>query len=223
MKITAKKQAPAVVKTPALVLFLFEDDPADLKNRPELTEFLGQITPRLSGGDFKAKHLNTLTLFQSSDLPAERIILVGLGKTADYSQARLRQATIKAVQAAASMKLSAAAVVLPPLGGKVDQAEEMLEAVALGAALGDYRFFRIQNQRPGRYHRPEDSDLDRPREIFPGQGPRSLADGRGHGQGRHLCPRCDQPAGQYHPPRVPGRGRQGTGRQTRCKNQGAGH
>ena len=145
MSILLKKTDPAKFDTPALILFLFEDDKSTLTNRPELKPFKTMISKRLKAGDFSGKALSTLVLFLHPGGP-ERVILVGLGKKADCKYETLRAAAAKGVRTARAHKLESAAMLLPP--AEDDALAETAEGAALGAALGLYNFEELKSSDP---------------------------------------------------------------------------
>lgn len=135
MKIAIENTNPLKINTPAMIVFLGSDDQSNLESRPDLAELARFLTPRLTAGDFKAKHLDLLTLFPDGAGP-QRLILVGLGPDADWSPPRLREAAAKGVRTAMDLKVEEAAVLLPPVRGKLNDPAQVAEYVTLGSILG---------------------------------------------------------------------------------------
>ncbi len=144
MKIIWKQTDPAGVKAPALIVFLFSEDKADLKDRPELSGLKQVIGPRLKAGDFSAKHLATLTLFPELPAGPQRILLVGLGAAKDFKLEKFRTAAAKGLQASRDLGVKSAALVLPPVPENQALPAALAETAALGARLGQYEFGELK-------------------------------------------------------------------------------
>jgi leucyl aminopeptidase len=142
MDIKIKVLDPAGFNTPALIVFLYENDQPVLKDRPELADFEPIIAPRLRNKDFQPKPQATRMLFSDSSAGPERIILVGLGEREKADLVVLRRAAAKGVREARSVGASSAVVLLPP----GDQ-EHNAEAAALGAILGLYRYSELKTRK----------------------------------------------------------------------------
>ncbi|RME97625.1 MAG: leucyl aminopeptidase, partial [Chloroflexi bacterium] len=68
----------------------------------------GLIAEVIAAGDFRGKLGETLTLYPRGQIPAQRVIVVGLGKAADFSLEGVREASGAAIKQA--RKLGAARV-----------------------------------------------------------------------------------------------------------------
>ncbi|MFH1135776.1 MAG: leucyl aminopeptidase [Pseudomonadota bacterium] len=154
MKINLKATDPALVKTPALIVFLGTADPADLAGRPELDGLKDIIGPRIEGGDFTPDHLNTLTLFPGLSDGPERIVLVGLGEDKDLTPGRVRAAAAQAMRVVSDLKRKSAALALFPARGCFTRQADAAEALALGALLGTYNYAELKTK-------------DKDKKIFP--------------------------------------------------------
>jgi leucyl aminopeptidase len=116
---------------PALLIGCYEDSRDDLFSACDSA--LGGCLDRLaSGREFTAKRNSTRLIHTLGSLPAERLLLVGLGKKSELSDERLRQAFGSAMQALRSARVTAFTVALQP--------GLSLEAVCEGALLGSYSF-----------------------------------------------------------------------------------
>lgn len=93
MKLTAKARSTKLPKTPLLVLFGTEGDPVELP--------AGVALPAGALDDFKGKFRQT-RLADALEGPAERVLLVGLGKSVEADWERMRRAAALAVKAAES-------------------------------------------------------------------------------------------------------------------------
>lgn len=154
MNISLKTADPSEIRTPALVVFLFSEDDADLGGRPDLGGLKPVIGPRLKAGDFKADYLNTLTLFPGASSGPERIILVGLGPEKKYGREKLRSASAKGAQSARDFGVSEAALALPPGRAGLEAADAAAEAVVLGARLGLYDYSELKTKNNDKKKKP---------------------------------------------------------------------
>lgn len=141
MKITVKTGRIEKILTAAAVVPVFEDaDPGRAADR--LDAALGGVIRRLlKRGDFAPKAGSVYLLTHGGKTAAERIILAGLGKRADLSAERLRQAAGKALSAARSAGAGDAAFSLEGIG--LDP-REAGQAIAEGSVLGLYRFLKYK-------------------------------------------------------------------------------
>lgn len=135
MKIDICSSNPLEHATPALIIGCFEDERGPLFQGCDaaLQGCLGRL---YDSREFTGKPSATLLLHTLGRLPAERLLLVGLGKRADLSCERLRQAAGKAAQALRNARVSSFASALE-LCSTLPRA---LEAVAMGTLLGSYSF-----------------------------------------------------------------------------------
>jgi leucyl aminopeptidase len=122
----------------ALVVGCFEDDVAD-PLFTGLDQALGGCLGALrKQREFSGKPNKTRLIHTLGKIPAERILLVGLGKKRDLTRERIRQGAGAAVQALRSTGLKSFATLLHLAGG--DAGNEFLQPAVEGAALGGYTF-----------------------------------------------------------------------------------
>ena len=131
-----------------LVMGCFEDDVKD----PLFTR-----VDRAMGGclgdlyrqhEFSGKSNKTRIMHTLGKLPAERLVLVGLGKKMDLTGERIRQGAGAAMQAMRGTSLKGCTTLLHLAGGGGD---EFLQAAVEGAALGGYAFshYKTKNDDNG--------------------------------------------------------------------------
>ncbi|MBC7961748.1 MAG: leucyl aminopeptidase [Steroidobacteraceae bacterium] len=135
MKIDVISATPLKHTTPALIIGCFEDVRDELFSACDaaLEGCLGRMAV---SREFCGKLNSTRLVHTLGKLPAERLLLVGLGKRAELVEERLRQASGSAVQALRAAKVASFATSLHLVG----KPESALEAVCEGALLGSYGF-----------------------------------------------------------------------------------
>ena len=128
VKIAAVHAKAAAVQTPLLAVQLFERDLELNGAAAELDARTGGLLKRvLTAGDFTGKKDEALLLYPpAGSVAAERILLVGVGKRADYTMERLRRGVGTAIRQAEKLRVNEVALTL-------DQAEHSSER--LGAEL----------------------------------------------------------------------------------------
>ncbi len=101
---------------------------------------IGELITR---GDFTGRLYEIAVVYPRVDLPLKRLVLVGLGKRADFSLDRLRGAFSKAAQQGRALRVGELSTFIDWrwLNLPLDQATE---AVVEGIILGLYRFIRFR-------------------------------------------------------------------------------
>jgi len=148
MKIDLSSASPLKYATPALVIGCCEDAKGELFTTCDkaLDGCLGRLT---ASSEFTGKANTTRLIHTLGKLPAERLLLVGLGKKTGLDNERLRQAAGNAVQALRAARVASFASALH-LSGSGDTA---LEAVCEGSLLGSYSFDEYKTRdRDERFH-----------------------------------------------------------------------
>ncbi|TGU71688.1 leucyl aminopeptidase [Geomonas terrae] len=135
MRIEVSVANPLQYETPALVVGCFEDEQDQLFL--ELDAALGGLLQRLAESrEFSGKKGTSRLIHTLGKFPAERLLLVGLGKKKELGRERLRQAAGNAVQALRTARVAS-------FGSALHRAGELpdgIEAVAVGMLLGSYSF-----------------------------------------------------------------------------------
>ncbi len=108
----------------------------------------GAIRRLMRLGDFKGAAKTSTILYSQGKIPAERVMLVGLGEQKQADLDTLRQAAAMAANQAVNMKLKTLALALHLPAGKTLAADAMGKALAEGAYFGSYRYdeFVTQNE-----------------------------------------------------------------------------
>jgi leucyl aminopeptidase len=127
-----------------LIVNLFENtEPAGAP--AAMNEALGGEINRLRAlGDFKGTLNSVLTLYPNTSFPAERIIVVGLGKQSEFSAARAIEAVGTAVKEADSLGATHIATVAFGAGAGSLSPSEAAEMTIIGAKLSLYRYDRFK-------------------------------------------------------------------------------
>ncbi|HEX9080605.1 MAG TPA: leucyl aminopeptidase [Desulfuromonadaceae bacterium] len=135
MKIEVVSAHPLKHTCPALVVGCFEDAQEGLFAACDaaLEGCLGRLA---ATGEFKGKADTTRLIHTLGRLPAERLLLVGLGKKRELDVERLRRGAGNAVQALRTGRVATFATALH-LAGELEGAPE---AVCEGTLLGSYSF-----------------------------------------------------------------------------------
>ena len=97
---------------------------------------------------FKAKELETFLYRPEKALPAERVILIGLGKKSEFSLETLRRAATKVLRSAESVGLAKIAVRAPQIAKSPNALAEEYQALAEGLQLAAYRFDKHKTPGP---------------------------------------------------------------------------
>ncbi len=128
-------------KTDAAVILLFENEkPRKVAERVDKA-LGGMISRLIRKGDFKPKRGSVHLLYPEGRIPAERLLLVGLGKRSEFTPNHMRLAVGKAAPALRNAGAQAITVIVDGIG--LD-AEELGQALAEGSVLGLYRFLKYK-------------------------------------------------------------------------------
>jgi len=152
MNVTVVRADCTDFETPLLVVNVFAD--ADPLEGPaaKVDEALGgRISDVLRRGDFRAKPDETLLLYPApGTLPAERVLLVGVGKRADLTTDRIRRAAGAASKEALRLRIPRYATLLHHAELVADRIppRDAARAAAEGAVLGGYTFTEMKSGDP---------------------------------------------------------------------------
>jgi leucyl aminopeptidase len=132
LKITLNDWKKWTGKGETLAIFIFED----------------QVPEPAKADGFKGKELETFLYRPEKSLPAERVILIGLGKKSEYSPETLRRAAAKVLRAAESLGLAKIAVRAPQIAKSPSAQGAEYQALAEGLYLAAYRFDKHKSPAP---------------------------------------------------------------------------
>jgi leucyl aminopeptidase len=143
MKITALRADPAGHAAPLLALPVLEGDAQDAAFTALDQALGGQLAALRTRGDVRGTFGETVLFFPAAGaVPAERVLLVGMGKAADLTAERLRRAAGSAAKQAAKSRASSLAFALP---ASVVADRVAARAVAEGLVLGAYEFREMKS------------------------------------------------------------------------------
>ncbi len=146
MDVVIRKGDPLKQKTSCIVIAVSEGK-APTKTLKALDEVLdGAIGKAQREQEFRGKHKEILLLHAGRRLPAERVLLVGLGKEKGNGTERLRQAIGTAASHLQGKKVRSFALDLSSFLLKGVSLASAARAAVEGATLGCYRFDRYRSE-----------------------------------------------------------------------------
>ena len=98
----------------------------------------GRLSAVIEAGDFSGKRGEAVLISAPGEIPARRVLLLGLGEDAQLDTQRLREAAGAAAAAAASRGATSLAILAP--SSRRVRGAAVAQALAEGAVLGSYRF-----------------------------------------------------------------------------------
>lgn len=110
----------------------------------------GALRALIASGDFKGKLGETAVLYPHGEILATRIILVGLGNSADFNQDHARQAAAAAAAKAVALGCRSLASVVHGAGAGGLSALAAARACAEGSELGAYQFSEYRSKSSGK-------------------------------------------------------------------------
>jgi leucyl aminopeptidase len=116
----------------------------------------GLISAVIAAGDVKGKLGETQVLYSSGGaLPAQRVLIAGLGKQADFGVAQARKAAAAAAKKARELGVTRLATIVHGAGQGGLSATDAAQAVAEGTLLGNYRFRSYKRDKRNDNGKPE--------------------------------------------------------------------
>ncbi|MCJ2530852.1 MAG: leucyl aminopeptidase [Candidatus Thermoplasmatota archaeon] len=107
----------------------------------------GMIAELIQGGDLKGKFKEIVLFRTGGRIPAERVLVVGLGDQLEFGLDRIRETSARAATFLRESGVSSYTTIMHGTGiGGVDL-REATEALVEGALLGSYRFNRYRTER----------------------------------------------------------------------------
>lgn len=149
MDTKVSKGDPLKQKTPCLVLGALEGKVTSPLFKELDAQMEGALGRAVREQEFSGKSKETLLLHSGRRLPAERILLIGLGKEKKASLDRLRQAAGTAASFLQGRRIDSFAIDLPSLPLRGIEPAAAAQAVIEGTLLGTYRFDRYRTENRG--------------------------------------------------------------------------
>ena len=140
MKLSATFSAAEKVSTDVIIISLFENTkkiPSELNSLNKSSG--GAISGLLKNGDFTGK-LNETTIIPTKKIVPKRILLVGLGKSADFTLDKVRQAAGTATRVVQEKKFKIPSMLLYRMEIKGNSLEDITRSVVEGILLSLYNF-----------------------------------------------------------------------------------
>lgn len=131
----------------ALIVYVPEGGELDNAAKSLDEALKGAISELSAGGDMSGKTGQVSVLYPRGQIPARRVVLVGLGEVDKLSPDVVRQAAAKGMQKARELRAKTAASVVPGVMQGLDAAVAA-EAVAEGALLGLYNYHGQKTKDP---------------------------------------------------------------------------
>ena len=142
MLVTADARNPLETSSDLLVIPLtqLEGEKRRLPSRVTALDraLAGRLTAALDSGDFRGSQGQQHVIYPNGDLPAKRVLLVGLGKEAKIDADTLRSLGGTAVKEARARRAAKVQLTVPSV--RRVKAAVAAQALAEGAVLGGYRF-----------------------------------------------------------------------------------
>jgi leucyl aminopeptidase len=110
--------------------------------------FEEQVPAAAKADGFKGKERETFLYRPKDSVPAERVLLIGLGKKSEFTNESLRRAASKVLCGAESLGLQRLAVRIPRIAKSPATQRDEFQALAEGLYLGAYRFDRHKSPAP---------------------------------------------------------------------------
>jgi leucyl aminopeptidase len=141
VQMQARKADVLKCKADVVAVGVCSDDKKPTGLAAQLDEKLGGAIARVMKlGDFKAKANSTTVIYTNDAIPAERVLLVGLGERKKAMLDTVRKAAASAANQAVAMQARTAAIALhQPLAKQFDLVK-LAQAIAEGVHFGAYRW-----------------------------------------------------------------------------------
>jgi len=148
MKVEVKQGDVTSFVTPLLVVNLFKG----VKHPGGATDAVdkalgGAISKALAAGEMEGKLGETLLFHTDGKIPAERVLVVGLGEAEKFGPEEARRAAASAIWAAEKLSIKEMATIVHGAGIGGIQPQSAAEATASGSLLAAYRFDKYKEEK----------------------------------------------------------------------------
>jgi len=148
MEFSIKSGSPEKQRTGCLVVGVYEGRKLSPSGRDVDNACRNALSDVLRRGDLEGKVGTTLMLHNVSPLPADRVLLVGLGKEREFNETAYRGALNAAMKAIRSTGTVDACLCLTDLQVKKRDTQWKIEQAAIAVMDGAYRFDRMKSKPP---------------------------------------------------------------------------
>jgi leucyl aminopeptidase len=148
MEFSIKSGSPEKQRSGCVVVGVFEGRKLSASAEAIDTASKGYVSEVLRKGDLEGGLGKTLLLHSLPGVPADRILLVGLGREREFGEAAFRAAMAAAVKALKSTGASEATVCLTDVNVKRRDTDWKVEHAVLCAMEGAYRFDKLKSKAP---------------------------------------------------------------------------
>ncbi len=147
MKVEVKEGDVTNFAAPLLVVNLFEGVKHPGGATGAVDQALGgAISKALAAGEMKGKLGQTLLFYTYEKIPAERVLVVGLGESDKFGPEETRRVAAAALWAAEKLSIKDMATIVHGAGIGGIEPQSAAEATALGSLLAAYRFDRYKSE-----------------------------------------------------------------------------
>lgn len=147
MNIGVKQGSLAEVQCDALIVNLFQGVTLPGGGTGAVDKALdGAISKQIADEEFEGKLGECMIVRPSTDFPAKKVIVVGLGKNEDFGVLEIMKAAAGAIRKCKHIKARKVASILHGAGIAGLPAFVCARATALGTVLGDYEFIRLKTE-----------------------------------------------------------------------------
>jgi len=148
MEFSIKSGSPEKQRTGCLVIGVYEGRKLSPAARDVDNACRNALSDVLRRGDLEGKVGTTLLLHNVPPLPADRVLLVGLGKERDFNESAYRAALTGAMKAIRATGTIEACICLTDLGVRKRDTAWKIEQAAIAVMDGAYRFDRMKSKAP---------------------------------------------------------------------------
>ncbi|MGZ5038705.1 MAG: leucyl aminopeptidase [Usitatibacter sp.] len=187
MEFSIKSGSPEKQRSGCVVVGVFEGrklSPSAEAIDGVARRYLGDVLRR---GDHDGKLGSTLLLQKVPQIPADRVLLVGLGRERDFHEAAYRSALVAAVKALRATGAAEACLCLPELALKRRDIAWKVEHAVIAVTDGFYRFDRMKSKPPEAKRALRKMVLHVPKRADIPEGEIALARGQAIAEGMTLA------------------------------------
>lgn len=159
MEIRAKQASLTEVQCDVLVVNLFEGVKTPGGGTGAVDKVLDGLISKyvIEKEEFKGKLNQMYVLPTQSKIPADKVLLVGLGKSEEFNLNKIREVSSKVIKKAKSLKARTICTILHGAGTAGLEAEHCARMITEGAVIGSYNF--------DKYKTKKDEDKENEKEI----------------------------------------------------------